>query len=706
MQLSRAIITAALPAMLAASALAAKPASGPATPPVDPAIAGLAKDLGSDNSKTRKTAIDRLEKLGPSVIPAVDEAIDQLDKSEDDKDAGVFRRARIWSGWGAVVRDYGAAAIPYLLREIESESDSCTMAAQYLADMGKDAASTVPELARLAQSKSLATRLVALNALEELARYDPKDALPVLIQILKGADSPERFDAILAIRNMGPAAAAAFEPLCNFLKTEKDGASRQYVYQAIAKIADPKKSVPVLLAGVHDADPDAREGVAMGFGFIGTRAEPEVVIPALMALLGDSKSQFDAARALGMFGRAAVEPCVKALQSHDPVLRRGAAEALGQCNVSALGVLPVLIGHIRDPDVEVARAAITGIGQLWSLAAPAVPELVRELEFGRPELRESLMQALGRIGPPAAPAIRPLVRLLGDSDNEIRRDACWAIGDIHAEPKVAIPALLEIIKTDPGLASTAMGAAGEYKADAADCLPSIIFAARQFDISAVAALRKIGWSIPLGIEALVEVGQSSPPDVLFAVVNNLAAIDPPIAEAGPIYAKALNDRDHPDGHAAAILGLMSLNVTENSPQGQSLVSAMRDPDADTRLFATAAVARMRGDHAGALKTLAALATQSYPDETFRLSDSRIASLMALRRFYPAAEQTTRVLQTNLEKASGSLKLHTLGLIGEMGPGGRDWIPLIRPVLHGSDRTLRLQAALTIRKLDSTAELNP
>jgi len=155
---------------------------------------------------------------------------------------------------------------------------------------------------------------------------------------------------------------------------------------------------------------------------------------------------------------------IKALDDHDPIVRRDAALELCECleshrrfgrqswdtqvdDGSAFTLegkpndprlLPILIATLEDPDGWMQEKAARFLGQIGDAAA--VPALVESLRCGR--LEREPIEALGKIGVAALPALSDLIQ---DDKASRRSSAVQAMSNIGAQ---AIPHL-KTASSDP-----------------------------------------------------------------------------------------------------------------------------------------------------------------------------------------------------------------------------------------------------------------
>jgi hypothetical protein len=100
-------------------------------------------------------------------------------------------------------------------------------------------------------------------------------------------------------------------------------------------------------------------------------------------------------------GLRPVEEIIAALNSQDREVVRAAVEALGTRRFyDNGGVINILVGYLRSPDVTLRRSAIMALGRLGNPAA--VGDLAKTLRDGETQVRFDTVVAMGNIGVPAA----------------------------------------------------------------------------------------------------------------------------------------------------------------------------------------------------------------------------------------------------------------------------------------------------------------
>ena len=173
--------------------------------------------------------------------------------------------------------------------------------------------------------------------------------------------------------------------------------------------------------------------------------------PGVELLIAELKStdalvRRQAAQALGEIGDPhAVEPLLALVHDHNPLVRRHAVEALGKIGSpqSVLSLAKVLINVSEATHVRADAAAALGkIGE-----PEAVPFLIHALSAPDWSLRSAVTVALGIIGDPRA--VQPLIARLADGDTQTRGYAAQAlgrIGDIRAAEPLRLMLVTETDK--------------------------------------------------------------------------------------------------------------------------------------------------------------------------------------------------------------------------------------------------------------------
>lgn len=319
-------------------------------------------------------------------------------------------------------------AVPALVESLGSESSETRIWAAYtLGQIGHDAATSVPGLARVVtQSADPYERQAATRALGQVVTAESADklvAVEALIVGLSDSDHRVRLRSAVSLQRLGPDAREATGKL---IRSFADGPVREAAMAAVVAIG--KSSVPELVKVLND---DTR------------RLEAAQVLRKLDSAAArkagvDSLSEHDIPAL-----RLALEN-----ESRDRKSRIAAAERLGETGVAAARSL---IAAFSSSDESVARAAASAFG---NVGPSAIPQLTESLANESAAVRAKAADALGAIGPNARPAIPGLVSRLADKDRIVQHRVVVALGSLGEAASEAIPALIEVMQNQRVLEPT------------------------------------------------------------------------------------------------------------------------------------------------------------------------------------------------------------------------------------------------------------
>ena len=246
------------------------------------------------------------------------------------------------------------------------------------------------------------------------------------------------------------------------LLDDKNADVRQNAAWALGRMGSG--AIASLGSALRDADTLVKRDAAGALALI-AQLDPTGVraaLPALAGLVNHSDAEVKKATLAAIIpcigpedakSERVVGPLQRALLDGDEEVRRNAAFAL--CNVggaTAAPALDVLLGALRNGDIELKRQAASGIRNLGTHAEKALPDLQDALKQYDPQLRGASAMALGGLGKLAGPAIPSLadmvcnVRELPDN----RAEAATALSMIPDEKRSReiVPRLLEVL-TNP-----------------------------------------------------------------------------------------------------------------------------------------------------------------------------------------------------------------------------------------------------------------
>src|SRR5262249_20536512 len=285
---------------------------------------------------------------------------------------------------------------------------------------------------------------------------EARDAVPALIEAVKGNNGSTRREAARALRRIGPDARAAVPALVEHLAGY--GNIREEVIKALVQFGQeaPQEVVPPLIGVLTkpgeeriDWDDNPQFGAAEVLTQLGPRGKdaasalrsrladththpylrvavaealwrveekPEPAVEALRAVLRDGNGSYTigvmpprgkAAEALGRIGpeaKAAVPEVEKLLKEGEPLGKLAAAEALWRVDGRTQDTVPGLVTLLKRRDLRPNR----------------VGRYISESEH-----RQQIAEILGRIGPAAKEAVPALLDAIKEEDAENAKRSIW-----------------------------------------------------------------------------------------------------------------------------------------------------------------------------------------------------------------------------------------------------------------------------------------
>jgi len=216
----------------------------------------------------------------------------------------------------------------------------------------------------------------------QLGRYGAlsKDAVPLLIEVLKEDNSDLKWQVATTLWYIGPASEPAVPSLIDFFK-DRDPKVREHVAKTLGAIGPgAKAAVPALAGALKDKEPDVAKAAATTLGNIGPEAKTAVT--ALLETLKDSSNDIETRRSvaeslakIGAEPKRVVAGLAEAFRGSEPNLKRSVISAIAKFGPNAKEAMPMLIEAIGDRDSSVARAAISTLAGMGEEAKAAVPAL-------------------------------------------------------------------------------------------------------------------------------------------------------------------------------------------------------------------------------------------------------------------------------------------------------------------------------------------
>lgn len=202
---------------------------------------------------------------------------------------------------------------------------------------------------------------------------------------------------------------------------DEDWAIREEAATLLGRLKD-SRAVPSLVSILKDRDRSVREAAIAALTAIG-----ESSIEAVGSCLADPDLSVQEAASAVLAAIAddrVLDPLLRALKSHDWIVRMHAAKALGRLKHAA-SVSP-LIPLLQDKVKAVREETSTALALIGEAAIPALLDALGHQEW---LVRLHAVEALGKTR--SRRAVEPLLSVLfNDPDSAIREDAVRALGDI------------------------------------------------------------------------------------------------------------------------------------------------------------------------------------------------------------------------------------------------------------------------------------
>jgi hypothetical protein len=172
---------------------------------------------------------------------------------------------------------------------------------------------------------------------------------------------------------------------------------------------------------------------------MGANARP--ALPALTNLLFHTNEIIGSAMVLAGIGPEGVRVALTALTNQNDFVRHAAASGLAWARSDSDLVVPALIARLGDSSGMVHRAAIYSLGELHAKPELALPALMNDFPGADPLSRQLILLSFGRFQGAAKMVLPLIMSALKDNEHETRDMARRALGQI--DPEAAVKAGVE-----------------------------------------------------------------------------------------------------------------------------------------------------------------------------------------------------------------------------------------------------------------------
>ncbi|MEK7286111.1 MAG: HEAT repeat domain-containing protein [Nitrospirota bacterium] len=368
--------------------------------------------MGDSEWQIRKEAVAAMAKAKKKG-EVVQKLLDRINKNDN-----VGRRnaaADLFVQWGK-------ASVPALLLNLKKVNDDTRkVVIDVLGDI-RDPQAISPLLIEILGDDSLEERSAGFadnlrsSALEAIGKIRPPEGVLQVIPFLKKGNSLLTFSAIKALELIGSSLAVP-----HLIEISKEKIFKRAALEALGAISD-MKALPCLLDDFHADSESIRR----------------VTLKALLALwLKQGKEEKAAFRCQikAIYNEQDYVFLVSLLEHSDPLLKRGAIQALGW--VAEVRVVSLLIPFLVEYDLDVVES-LSGMGRL------ILPELSKLLERGfweNEKTRHAAAMVWGALAD--VEGIPFLLDLLRDNCASVREAAAVALGKIGKED--VIPSLMNLL---------------------------------------------------------------------------------------------------------------------------------------------------------------------------------------------------------------------------------------------------------------------
>ena len=529
-----------------------------------------------------------------------------------------------------------------------------------------------------------------LDTLEQMLRMDDENLHEKALDLLK-------------LRRVGTAASKSISlanRICSLANSSQNSVARRAAL--VLGYAPFDVAVPVLIEVLHHSSSKVRDNAVTALTRQGQSATP-FLVTALKDR--DSIVRRRAAQALGQLRDArAAEPLIAALKDRDSNVRQGAAQALKQLNWKPLGreltawylmirrnwqqcvqlgdaAVEPLITALKDSDWRVRQGAAQALGQLGD--ARAVEPLITALKDSNSDVRQEVTNTLKQLGD--ARAVEPLIAALKDRDSDVQQGAAQALGQL-GDARAVEPLIAALKDRDSNVrqgAAQALGQLGDARAvePLITALKDSDWRVRQGAAQALGQLRDVRAVEPL-IAALKDRDSNVRQGAAQALgqLGDVRAVEPLIA--------ALKDRDWSMRHRAA----QALGQLGDARAVEILVTALQDRNSDVRQGAAQALGQL-GDARAVEPLVTALKDRNW--------SVWHRAAQALRQLGDA--RAVETLVTALKDDSSSARHRAAQALGQLGDA-RAVEPLITALKDNEKKDIRQRAAEALRQIGTPEAL--
>lgn len=259
--------------------------------------------------------------------------------------------------------------------------------------------------------------------------------------------------------------------------------------------------------------------------------------------------------------------------------------------------VPTLVKGLKDEEWIVRREAAESLGQMGLSAQNVIPELIEALTDENKDVRKKVAWALGKIGAESAEAALALVETMKDTNNDVRYWGAWALGELGPKAKGALPKLIEALKDENADVREKAGLViGKMGQEAKNAVSALIEAMKDENEE---VLKKAAWAVSqIGpdpkeiVPALIEVMKSENWKARYEAAGAIARLGSASKDAVPTLIEALQDKNE-DVRKKAALALGEIGQEAKDAIG-ALIQTLKDEDYSVRYISAEALKKIKG----------------------------------------------------------------------------------------------------------------
>ena len=265
-------------------------------------------------------------------------------------------------------------------------------------------------------------------------------SVETLAKILKDGPASARKQALLDLKERGPAARPA---LAAVLDTLKNAELRPLAQETLTRMGPATKSdLPIYAAALRDPAPELRVYGAGQLAELGQDAKSELVYLRVLALDENPLVGDAAQKAVQRLEDELLANLTKGLQDKSPAVRGKAARELADMGHGAKAALPSLVEALADNNSAV-RLAVLDV--FVAIGPDAIMVLGEALRDKNPQIRLTAINALGRMGPDARFVLPDLIAVTFGPDPKAKEETLQALARIG---EYSIPYVMQALERE------------------------------------------------------------------------------------------------------------------------------------------------------------------------------------------------------------------------------------------------------------------